>query len=353
MKKATLTLFAAALCCGSIACNTDENNATENNATENNSTENNSTENTGNKTPDELWSECVASTTEYMRYNETISSAGRVAAFEEMGVKLWNNDAKVAMDFEDALVIYLTEEGLDSRVSRREDEHYSPVMENGETLSCRDEGVPEKDINRCVGPAQIKPIILDSLEAGAQDMDLDVNASRAEAALLWFLYVSTHKEAVTCTAKTKDCDSSYAYYTGDYAKDDGGIGLSGYFIREVPEAHDAVWDGLIGVRCWREVDSEDTATNIELRDKAIAQLDKALLYGVSRLVSARVSMVEADDAAGWEWLKIMGPVLERSATEIDATKAQVLSEAFSADDASSLDKDAVTAAIEELYPSAK
>ena len=72
-------------------------------------------------------------------------------------------------EFVDSNVIYLEPEGLDSRISRREDEHYPKVMQNGETLRCRDEGVPELDANRCVGPAQIKPVILSAFDAGAMD----------------------------------------------------------------------------------------------------------------------------------------------------------------------------------------
>lgn len=281
---------------------------------------------------DDTWDACISDAGTYERFEPSISSAGRVAGFEEIADLLWRKDASPSKaDFLAAREIYAAGEGLDSRVQRREDEHYPAVVENGEVLQCRDEGVPAKDSDRCVGPAQISPIINTAFEAGIDGKDPWVNAAKIEAALTWFMYVSTHKEAITCTVKKKDCDSAYAYYTGDKPRAEG-IGLAGIFKRQVPQAHERVWDGLLAVRCWRDLDGEEEAINLDLRDRAVNQMDKALLYGLSQLVGQRTAQALAYEknqrSAALAWLEIMVPVLERSASEINATTSTSLQSTF-------------------------
>lgn len=300
------------------------------------------------------WQTCRADTTEYMRFEETISSIARIAAFEAIADNLWENEGMIEdQDFIDSNLLYAEEEGLDSRVSRREDEHYEPVMENGETLSCRDEGVPEKDVNRCVGPAQIKPVIIDAFTEGAMgEGEHAVEAAKVEAALLWFFYVSSYKEATTCAAKAKDCDSAFAYYTGGEQKD-GGLGLARYYKEHAPAAHDQVWEGLIAVNCWRQVDNGDEATNTELHDLARAELDKGLDYGLAKLVTWRLDEFAANDGverdADWAFLEILGPALQRAADARDADAAASLETAW-AGTADDLDPAATKATIETLFP---
>ncbi|MEM1347887.1 MAG: hypothetical protein AAGI01_04965, partial [Myxococcota bacterium] len=238
------------------------------------------------------WDACIsdASSTVYARFNETISSGGRVGGYEQIADKLWRVDgAPSSDDFLDARQIYATDEGLDSRVQRREDEHFPPVSDGmGGTLRCRDEGVPAMDPNRCVGPAKILPVLNDAFMKGATGADPLVHAARVDAALTWFLYVSTHKEVITCTNVKKDCDSSYAYYSGDRPRGEG-IGLAKLYRDMVPEAHDAVWEGILALRCWRDLDDGDEAMDLALRDQAAAQLDRGLLFGLARVVGARMA----------------------------------------------------------------
>ncbi len=356
-------LFRALLFSSTIAITacgpSDENNATENNAT----TENNSSMTIDKEAQRMEFDTCVAEnadTTTYTPFETSISTAARVAAFETMGDKTWRNEDLTGTDFEEANLAYVEDEGLDSRVSRREDEHYPAVTDDaGETVKCNEsDEIADANPDRCVGPAQMRPIIVDSLTAGATSTDTQeqkLAAARLESTLLWFFYVSTFKEATTCTSKKKDCDSSFGYYTGVQDKD-MGLGLSGYFIREVPEAHDAVWDGIMQMRCWRQVDSTDTAQNLELRDEALSAMDHGLLYGISRLITARLeSLADATDdekAVTWQWLQIMGPVLDRSAAETDATKATTLREAFAQESPEGVDAAALVTTIEELFPSA-
>ncbi len=323
-------------------------------------TEDNNTSSTNNGTVNqeqqlEEWNMCRMDTEEYTQFEETISSIGRVNGFEEIADRLWRVDMPpMASAFDEASMIYLEPEGLDSRVSRREDEHYEPVTnDDGETLRCRDEGVPEMAPDRCVGPAQIKPIIIDALGEGGMGTDPEVNAARIEAALLWFFYVSTYKETVTCTQKKKDCDSSYAYYTGGQPES-GGIGLAGYFREHVPTAHELTWDGLIAMRCWRSVDDAETAMNIELRDRALEVLDEGLLYGMSRLVTWRLGELEdsmgVEREADWAFLQILGPVLDRAAQQRDADQAAELMMAWEADSPDNIDPAMVSQTITELFP---
>lgn len=301
----------------------------------------------------DTWDACISDSGKYERFEPSISSAGRVAGFEDIADLLWRkNTAPSDADFLAAREIYAAGEGLDSRVQRREDEHYPPVMENGETLRCRDEGVPAKDPNRCVGPAQIRPIINDAFSAGIKGEDPWVNAAKIEAALTWFLYVSTHKEAVTCTVTKKDCDSAYAYYTGDKPRAEG-IGLAGIFRRQVPQAHERVWDGLLAVRCWRDLDGGEEATDLTLRDRAVDQMDKALLYGLYQLVGQRTAQALAYQSdqrrAALAWLEIMAPVLELSASEIDASTSIALQADFKSYTGAKAQAETILGGLDEFY----
>ena len=285
---------------------------------------------------DDSWAACISDDGEYHQVEMSISSIGRVQGFEEIADLLWRTEGVPGGEaFVSARDIYATGEGLDSRVQRREDEHYPAVTdEQGMTLQCRDEGVPQMSPDRCVGPARILPILNDAFQQGIAGAEPLVQAARIEAALLWFLYVSTHKEAITCTGKMKDCDSSYAYYTGGQPLD-AAIGLAGYFREQAPWAHERVWEGILAVRCWRDLDSGEQAMDLELRDQAVEQLDRALLYGVSRVVADRLARVQglegARRQAAWSFAQILGGVLDRAATERDPAQAQQLREILEQD----------------------
>lgn len=298
------------------------------------------------------WEMCVGSTTRYEKFEESISSIARVQGFERVADTLWRMSSIESEDFVEANTIYVEEEGLDSRVSRREDEHYPAVMEGGETLSCRDAGVPQKDPERCVGPAQIKPAVLDALTRGGKDEGVAaVNAAQVEANLLWFLYVSTYKEATTCAVAKKDCDSSWAYYSGGEQRT-GGIGLADYYKEHAPAAHEKTFDGLLAVRCWREVDSQTESSNDSLHAQALAKLDEGLDEGMAGLLVWRLSELEAhtgdEQAADWAFLQVLGPALQRAATARDAGKAATLEPTWSKD-VDSVDAAATRALITEIF----
>ena len=304
----------------------------------------------------ESWPACASDGGRYVAFEATISTIARIDAYETMAPLLWNNSAvPTPEDFLTARELYATDEGLGSRVSRREDEHYPPVTdEAGTVLSCRNEGVPALDPDRCVGPAQMVPLINDAFVAGINGVDPVVNAARLDATFVWFMYLSTYKESVTCTSVKKDCDSSWAYYNGGTQPDEVARGLGGLVDSIAVETHDRVTDGIFAVRCWRDLDSAEVATDLTLRDQALLQLDTALLHGMAQLVLARMTDLEAatgvERDADWAWLQIVGSALVREASDRDPAAAVTIDTAFSSPSPDSVDISAVRDAILATFP---
>lgn len=301
---------------------------------------------------DDMWAACVTDDGEYHRIQEDISTIARVAAFEELAALLFDPSVDPsAEDFLEGRLIYQRDEGLDSRVVRR----YDPHFEVPDGTDCTLDGVPAMYPEYCVGPSTLAPMILDAFAAGIEggrDTLPRVQAARVEAALLWFLYVSTYKESLTCTTTAKDCDSAYAYYTGGEPAR-GGIGLAGRVSEVDPEAHDRAWDGLLAVRCWRDLDPDTMATDLALRDRARAQYDRAVLDGVAAIVRSRlVQACEADDAAllyHWEVARTLGRALDREAEARDAAAAATLRDAFANPSPGAVDVAAAVDAIDALF----
>jgi hypothetical protein len=295
---------------------------------------------------------CISDDDTYHRFEQSIGSIGRVAGFEAIAKLLWRDDGTrpSAKNFTDARVAYSQTEGLQSRIERREDEHYPAGAK-----SCADMDATElaQSADRCVGPAQIQPLLNEAFLAGSKGEGLLRNAARIEAALVWFLYVSVHKEATTCTDKQKDCDSSYAYWGGGEAEG-AGLGLARYIRTVSPQAAGRVWDGVLAVRCWRDLDQATPATDLALRDKAIGQLDRALLRGLAALVKSRTaalrlqSCAETRDAL-WSGIQILGAVLDREARVRDATEAGKLSAELKKG-ADAADTTVIDGALDTLFP---
>jgi len=297
------------------------------------------------------WAACISDDNSYHRFDVNISSIARVAGFEAIAkLLLRDGSAPSKQDFISARLAYSQPEGLDSRVSRREDEHFKAT-----TKKCSDMQPPEIAANadRCVGQAQLQPLLNAAFKDGADGIDPLLNAARIEAALLWFFYVSTYKEAVTCTAKQKDCDSAWAYYTGG-EKRIGGAGLSRYISTVSKQAHDRVWDGVLALRCWRDLDQSVPATNTAMRDRALAQLDRALLRGLALIVKSRLAAIDGETCAPqkpalWLTARILGQVLLREADVQDKAQAAIL-RAELKKDSGTADVKAVVAAIDRLFP---
>jgi hypothetical protein len=295
----------------------------------------------------DTWPACISDKNAYVPFDQNISSLARVAAFEEIRALLSIGGTRVptSQDFLDARIVYTQEQGIESRVSRREDEHYPPAPK-----ACRDLTPDEQQMypDRCAGPVKIRPILNAAFEEGIEGKNPVENAARIEAAVLWFFYLSIFKEATTAAANAVDTDSMWAKYTGGEPRE-GGIGFSGYVRARSLQAHDRVWDGLLAVRCWRDLDNPTgMATNLTMRDQARAQLDRALLRGLSLIVRQRLE--QSSCISAWESVKILGPVLDREAAARDPERAAVLRAEVQKGSAEGVDVKAAIDALDAIFP---
>ncbi|MFZ5469627.1 MAG: hypothetical protein ACOZIN_09335 [Myxococcota bacterium] len=298
-----------------------------------------------NASANDAWPPCISDDDFYHPINPSISTIGRVAAFEEIARKLWEGQRRPsAQDFVDARTLYAQDQGLDSRVQRREDIHYPAPPQ-----PCSTAGVPEQYPDRCVGPQKLLPVLNEAFAQGSQGESPLVQAARIEAALLWFLYVSALSEATSCAVKPQDCDSSWAYYTGGTARW-APLGLSRYVHSLGSETHQRAYDGTLAVRCWRNLDNETgAAQDLVLRDRARNQLDRAMLRGIALITRARFSELACSKGEVLEarraFLQTLVPFLDRSARERDAASADALKAALAAED-----NPGAIAALDQLYP---
>lgn len=302
---------------------------------------------------DDMWPPCISDDGAYHNVEPTISTIARVMSFEEIATLLFDpNRDPTPEQFTMARMIYQVAEGLDSRVVRRYDPHYTAP----EGTDCTAVGVPAMYPDYCIGPSTLQPVVLDALAAGATASDPTtpsrVHAARIEGALLYFLAVSPYKESLTCTTTAKDCDSSYAYYTGGEAAR-GGIGLARY-VREVdPAAHDRAWDGILAVRCWRDLDDATVATMLEMRERARQQYDRALMDGVAAVIRDR--LLRFDAATGdaktywWEMLRVFGPVLDVVMEARAPDRAAIYAAELARTDPATVDVAAAIAAIDAVF----
>ena len=234
-----------------------------------------------NNSADDSWAKCISDDNSYHLIADSPSSIARVEAYDAAGKLLWNNSKiPTAEDFTKSRIIIDSDQGLGSRLDRRYDVHYDAPPSGAK---CDEEGIASQYPDYCVGPGKLRPILNEAFKSVANGGDPVINAARIHAALQWFLYVSVVKEATTCTEKAKDCDSSWAYYSGGTARN-SVIGLAKEIKSITPLTHDRIYDGNLAVGCWRFLDDGETAKNLSMRDLAIKQMDTALLYAMSTLV---------------------------------------------------------------------
>lgn len=300
---------------------------------------------------DDAWPACISDDGEYHRIRPDISTVARVRAYEELEALLFDPTRDPsADDFLAGRLLYQEPEGLDSRLVRR----YDPHFEVPEGTDCTIDGAPEAYPDYCVGPAVLSPLVLGAFQAGIEGSAEAprVHAARIQAALLWFLAVSTYKESLTCTRVAQDCDSSYAYYTGgEEAR--GGIGLAEEVRAVDPLAHDRAWDGLLAVRCWRDLDPAEVATDLARRDLAREQYDRAVTDGLAAILRDR--LLRLCDTAGAElayhfaFVQVLGRALDREARERDAAQAAALREELARERPAEVDVARAVAAIDALF----
>lgn len=295
------------------------------------------------------WDACISDDDSYHRIEDSVSSIARAEAYDTIGKLLWEGGVTPSSaDFLEARVLFEDEQGLGSRIARRYDVHYAKP----ETGACEEEGVAEANPDYCVGPATLQPILVDAFADGYEGHNQIVNAAKIEAAIQWFLYVSSVKESTTCTDAAKDCDSGWAYYSGGTPRE-SPIGLAADIDALAPETHDRAYDGVLAVRCWRYLDDAVPATNLALRDQAIAQLDRALVRGMSILIRQRFAALECSTGdfqqANLEALRILVPLFDRETRARDADAADLLANEI-AKSADAVDVSAAIAAIDATYP---
>lgn len=279
-----------------------------------------------NDFPGDGWDACVSDGGSWVLVGDSApSSIGRVAAFEQMGDLLWNAGGPPGAEaFIDAQIIFVEDEGLGSRVARRYDSHVPRPMDG---IDCRDAEASLPYPDYCVGPVQMLPIINAAFDAGAAgEGNPYVHTGRIEGALLWFFYVSTFKEANTCFGTARDCDSAWAYFGAGASPADPVSGLGALVQAIEPGAYTAVFNALLAVRCWRDLDGGETAENQALFDQAMDQLDRALDYAYGLLIISRLEEYAAAESdfekeARWANLAILIHSVDRAARLRDAGAA--------------------------------
>lgn len=304
-----------------------------------------------NASANDTWSSCISDDDNYHRIDPNVSTIARIDAFETMSTLLWARSTPPSgQDFIEARVLYAQAEGLDSRVQRRHDIHYPAPANNA---GCNTVGIPEQYPDRCVGPQTLLPILNEAFAKGTQGDAPREQAARIEAALLWFLYVSPLSEMTSCSTSAKDCDSAWAYYGGGTSRDEPR-GLGRYIQTISPETHHRAFDGILAIRCWRDLDSAATATNTALRDQARLQFDQAAIRGMALILRQRFLELKCSSgdyrSAAFAFIQVLGPLLNRAASERDASLAIVLQNQVSATNPDAVNVEAATSAIDVLFP---
>lgn len=312
---------------------------------------------------------CVSDGGTYELVSDPPGTISRVEAYEQIAALLWNNGTPTSEDFAMARMAFEIDEGLASRVDRREDLHYPeiPMAEWDPGLDpdkqCSNTELAAAYPDRCVGPSILRPMVnqafIDGIEGNG---DPNVHAATIKAALLWFLYISPYKEAATCfSAKGADCDSAWAYFTGGAQLDGALIGLAKEVEPFSPNTNSRVFDGLLAIRCVRDLYPEDMfpggtplpAEGQALFDAAWEQLDEAshrALATVLRQHAAAQDSCGGAAAANWQFVRVTGQALQREASERDAAASTELDGLYALDEPTPEDAARVIELIDQVFP---
>jgi hypothetical protein len=315
---------------------------------------------------------CISDGGVYELVSDPPGSIARIEAGETIADLLWRNGAPSRDDFTAARAAYDIEQGLGSRVERRDDLHYPEIPEAewdpglDPDKQCANTENAMKYPDRCVGPAQLRPLINEAFVAGMSgEGDPNVHAARIEAALLWFSYVSVYKETYTCTSAPQDCDSGWAYYTGGAQADGDVIGFAKVVREYSPTAHQRIFDGILAVRCFRDLYSNEDyptyadlpAEGQELFDMAWEQVDDAIARGFT--VALRQHLLAHDDAqcgealdANWAYVQIVGNALDREVRERDAAVADELKAIYALTEPTTTEIERAVELLDQVIPCA-
>jgi hypothetical protein len=318
----------------------------------------------------DMYPACISDGGAYELVADPPASIARVEAHAQIAALLWENGTPSAADFTAARTVYELDEGLGSRVDRREDLHYPdiPMAEWDPGLDpdkqCANPTNAANHPERCVGPSTLRPLINGAFIAGMSgDGDPNLHAARIEAGLLWFSYLSVYKEAFTCTHTPKDCDSAWAYYAGGAQAGGALIGFAEFVARYSPDTHQRIFDGILAVRCFRDLYAFDDYPNYDalpadgraLFDAAFEQLDRALARGFA--VTLRQHLLAHDDEqcseateANWAFVNIVGPALDREVRGRDSDAADELMSIYALTAPSTADLERAVELIDAVIP---
>jgi hypothetical protein len=287
---------------------------------------------TVNGSADDMWPACTNDDGSYTPL-ELPGAAARVEAWEM--IRTIFAAGTTAADFTAAREQYAIDQGIESRVLRREDVHYPNIPEAEQDpmvdfdKQCTIEANVMSYPDRCAGPAKIAPLINEAFAAGQSDMgDPAVNAARIDAGIAWFMYLSVVKEATfSCPAADLggDCDSGWAYYNG--ATDRANpLGLGADVMAASPDSNERIFDGLAAFRCWRDTYPADMEadTSDPFYGYAYDQLDSANNHGVAAILRDRLNqqlMCSADADANWAYIQVLGQAIIKPARDTDADRA--------------------------------
>jgi hypothetical protein len=179
------------------------------------------------------------------------------------------------------------------------------------------------------------------------------------------MYLSVYKETNTCvTVKAADCDSAWAYYNGGQTID-AGIGIAGTLRVASQNTHERIWDGILAVRCWRDINQDNgmyplLSTYDDETQKLFAQgweqLDQALHRGFAVLIREQLvsyingACADGGSPAAWAYLQVTGPALQREADERDAAQAATLKTLWASDAPTVPELEAGLAALDAIFP---
>jgi len=322
-------------------------------------------------TPD-MYPACISDGGVYELIADPPGTIARIVAYDTIATLLWRSGPPSPADFTAARTTYELDEGLGSRVDRREDLHYPPIP-----MAEWDPGLdPDKQCanstnaanhpDRCVGPTQLRPLINAAFIAGMSGAgDPNVHAARINAGLLWFSYLSVYKEAYTCVHTAKDCDSAWAYYTGGAQVDGALLGFAEIVARHSPTTHQRIFAAILAVRCFRDLYSiNDFPTyddlpseGQQLFEAALQQLDAALARGFALGLRAQLLAHDGDQCAealdaNWAYVEIVGRALDREVRERDPGAADELLAIYELDAPTSADLERAVALIDLVIPCA-
>jgi hypothetical protein len=226
----------------------------------------------------------------------------------------------------------------------------------GTPTSCLDEKIAAQYPARCVGSSVLVPEIQKNLSAvfGAPILD---EASALSGYLLCAGYLAIRFEAWACSQGLGSaCDGSWAFYNVASPRRTWA-GFAG-FTTEFPGGQttdDRIFDGLLALQCWRDVDRAVPPARSDLLGAAMRQLDFGLQHALAANVhiDLTASACQNSQSEGLPLstaLNAMAMCLVPAAKERDAALGRQLEQMLSAASTSGVDPVALGNLLDALFP---